>query len=127
MFRSKIVLILITIAVVIGLSVLIIAQKNRETAEKTKKPETAKPASTLIAQTTAAQETPQTGPEPTPSPKQLVHKKCSKCHTLTRLFDESRSAEEWKNLVPKMMAKNPKWISKEEGAIIIKYLSEGGN
>ena len=49
----------------------------------------------------------------------LVDVKCSKCHTLKRIFVMSRPVEEWRNIVQEMMKKNPKWISPENAQQIV--------
>lgn len=49
----------------------------------------------------------------------LVNIKCSRCHTLKRVFIMSKTVEEWHDTVEKMMNKNPKWISPEEAIQIV--------
>jgi cytochrome c5 len=41
----------------------------------------------------------------------LVDTKCSKCHTINRVFIHARTEEEWHTVIEKMMAKTPDWIS----------------
>ncbi|GAB63237.1 MAG: hypothetical protein DWB56_03070 [Candidatus Jettenia sp.] len=49
----------------------------------------------------------------------LVDTKCSRCHTLKRVFIMPRPAEAWKNIVEEMRDKNPEWITSEEAQQII--------
>ena len=44
----------------------------------------------------------------------LVDTKCSKCHTLNRVFIHARTEEEWHTVIGKMMAKIPGWIGPED-------------
>lgn len=44
----------------------------------------------------------------------LVDTKCSKCHTIKRVFIHARTEEEWHTVIDKMMAKIPGWISPED-------------
>ncbi len=44
----------------------------------------------------------------------LVDSKCSKCHTLNRVFLHARTEEEWRHVIDEMMSKIPGWISPEE-------------
>ncbi|MBZ0110586.1 MAG: hypothetical protein K8F52_18190 [Candidatus Scalindua rubra] len=37
--------------------------------------------------------------------------KCSKCHTIKRVFIHARTEEEWNTVIDKMMSKVPGWIS----------------
>ena len=41
----------------------------------------------------------------------LVDSKCSKCHTIKRVFIHARTEEEWNSVIDKMMSKVPGWIS----------------
>ena len=41
----------------------------------------------------------------------LVDTKCSKCHTIKRVFIHARTEEEWNSVIDKMMSKVPGWIS----------------
>ena len=41
----------------------------------------------------------------------LVDTKCSKCHTIKRVFIHARTEEEWNSVIGKMMSKVPGWIS----------------
>lgn len=52
----------------------------------------------------------------------MVNVKCSKCHTLKRVFIMPKPAEEWRETVQKMMDKNPKWISPEEAQQIFEEI-----
>ena len=52
----------------------------------------------------------------------LVDTKCSKCHTLKRVFITQRSGEEWRTTVQKMRDKNPAWIKPEDVEQIIKEI-----
>src|SRR3989304_2422160 len=49
----------------------------------------------------------------------LYEEKCSKCHTLERVFTEPKTENEWQICVTRMMKKNKFWITEEEGAQII--------
>ena len=49
----------------------------------------------------------------------LYKEKCSKCHTLERVFAKPKTENEWHLCVIKMMRKSPIWISNEEADIII--------
>ncbi len=44
----------------------------------------------------------------------LVDTKCSKCHTLNRVFIHARTEEEWNTVIGEMMAKIPGWIGPED-------------
>ena len=44
----------------------------------------------------------------------LVDTKCSKCHTLNRVFIHARTEEEWHTVIGEMMAKIPGWIGPED-------------
>ncbi len=44
----------------------------------------------------------------------LVDTKCSKCHTIKRVFIHARTEEEWHTVIEKMMSKVPGWISPED-------------
>jgi hypothetical protein len=44
----------------------------------------------------------------------LVDTKCSKCHTIKRVFIHARSEEEWNSVIGIMMSKVPGWISPED-------------
>ena len=49
----------------------------------------------------------------------LYEEKCSKCHTLERVFTEPKTENEWRICITRMMNKNKLWITGEEGAQII--------
>ena len=49
----------------------------------------------------------------------LYEEKCSKCHTLERVFTEPKTENEWRICITRMMNKNKLWITEEEGAQII--------
>ena len=44
----------------------------------------------------------------------LVDTKCSKCHTIKRVFIHARTEEEWNSVIEKMMSKVPGWISPKD-------------
>ena len=44
----------------------------------------------------------------------LVDTKCSKCHTLNRVFIHARTEEEWHTVIGEMMVKIPGWIGPED-------------
>ncbi|MCP4364038.1 MAG: hypothetical protein GY800_01885 [Planctomycetes bacterium] len=48
----------------------------------------------------------------------LVDVKCSKCHTLRRIFLMPRPEGEWHETIQRMADKNPQWISAEEAKLI---------
>ncbi|MHC4196823.1 MAG: hypothetical protein ACYSRP_02775 [Planctomycetota bacterium] len=48
----------------------------------------------------------------------LVDVKCSKCHTLRRIFLMPKPENEWRETVHRMRDKNPQWISAEEAGLI---------
>ena len=52
------------------------------------------------------------------APQFLYEEKCSKCHTLERIFAEPKTENEWKICITRMMEKSPLWITTEEGAKI---------
>jgi quinohemoprotein amine dehydrogenase alpha subunit-like protein len=58
-------------------------------------------------------------------PQFLYEEKCSRCHTLERVFAEPKTDEEWRVCVSRMTQKSPAWLSEQEGAIIIRELAEG--
>ena len=49
----------------------------------------------------------------------LYEEKCSKCHTLERVFTEPKTENEWRICITRMMNKNKLWITEEEGTQII--------
>jgi hypothetical protein len=49
----------------------------------------------------------------------LYEPKCSKCHTLKRIFAEPKTEGEWRICVTRMIQKSPAWITPEEGEQII--------
>jgi hypothetical protein len=49
----------------------------------------------------------------------LYEPKCSKCHTLKRIFTEPKTEAEWRTCVARMIQKSPAWITPEEGEQII--------
>ena len=51
--------------------------------------------------------------------KFLYESKCSKCHTLERVFAEPKTHDEWRLCVARMMEKSPSWITAEEGEQIL--------
>ena len=52
-------------------------------------------------------------------PKYVYEEKCSKCHTLERVFTDSKTENEWRICITRMMNKNKLWITEEDGAQII--------
>ena len=52
-------------------------------------------------------------------PNFLYEEKCSKCHTLERVFAEPKTESEWQICVTRMMKKNKLWITEEDGAQIV--------
>ncbi len=59
------------------------------------------------------------------APQFLYEEKCSKCHTLERVFAEPKTENEWRMCVTRMMGKSPAWITREEGAQIIDEIVHG--
>ncbi|MDR4509685.1 MAG: hypothetical protein MRJ65_15885 [Candidatus Brocadiaceae bacterium] len=49
----------------------------------------------------------------------LYESKCSKCHTLERIFADTKTEDEWRICVNRMMEKSPLWITPEEGEQVI--------
>jgi len=58
-------------------------------------------------------------PFPYESWKYLYEPKCSKCHTLERVFADPKTEDEWRICVNIMIQKSPLWITQEEGEQII--------
>lgn len=56
----------------------------------------------------------------------LYEEKCSKCHTLERVFTEPKTENEWRICITRMMNKNKLWITGEEGAQIIDEITGKG-
>ncbi len=52
----------------------------------------------------------------------LVDVKCSKCHTLERVFIICKSEGEWRDVIEKMMGKNPEWIRPGEAEQVLKEI-----
>jgi hypothetical protein len=52
----------------------------------------------------------------------IVDIKCSKCHTLKRVFVMPRSEGEWRDIVEEMMDKNPAWIQPTEAEQILREI-----
>lgn len=48
------------------------------------------------------------------APQFLYEEKCSKCHTLERVFTEHKTENEWRICIAKMIQKNPLWITETE-------------
>ncbi len=57
----------------------------------------------------------------------LVDTKCSKCHTIKRVFIHARTEEEWHNVIDKMMAKVPGWIGPEDAKQIFVEINTNWN
>ncbi len=49
----------------------------------------------------------------------LCEPKCSKCHSLDRIFADPKTEEEWRTCITRMIEKSPLWITPEEGDQII--------
>ncbi|MGR3219455.1 MAG: hypothetical protein ACUZ8H_06510 [Candidatus Anammoxibacter sp.] len=54
--------------------------------------------------------------------KFLYEEKCSKCHTLDRVFTDLKTEKEWRSCITRMMRKNPLWITPEESSQIIEEI-----
>ena len=65
-----------------------------------------------------------TTPSPTTSldGKTLVQERCSACHPLARIERTDRTADEWKSIVDKMIAKGAR-LTPEEEAVVVEYLA----
>lgn len=50
--------------------------------------------------------------------KFLYEEKCSKCHTLERVFANPKTEKEWRLCITRMMRKNPLWITADDSDII---------
>ncbi|TVM00655.1 MAG: hypothetical protein CV087_12730 [Candidatus Brocadia sp. WS118] len=59
------------------------------------------------------------------APAYLYEEKCSKCHTLERIFAEPKTEGEWRICVARMMAKSPSWITTKEGDQIVDEIVHG--
>jgi hypothetical protein len=51
--------------------------------------------------------------------------KCSKCHSLERVFAEPKSEDGWEICVARMIEKSPLWITPEEGTQILDEIVRG--
>ncbi len=58
-------------------------------------------------------------PFPYESWKYLYESKCSKCHSLDRIFTDPKTEGEWRNCITRMIQKSPLWITPEEGEQIV--------
>lgn len=58
-------------------------------------------------------------PYPYESWKYLYESKCSKCHSLDRIFTDTKTEEEWRSCITRMIEKSASWITPEEGEQII--------
>ena len=54
--------------------------------------------------------------------REIVYKRCQSCHQLDRIKGEKNSAEEWKQIVGRMIRNGLK-ISQEEKNIVLDYLA----
>lgn len=61
------------------------------------------------------------GTEPADPAQQLVDTKCSLCHTLDRVYDASKSEEEWVTTIDRMK-RNGLVISDDEYATVLEFL-----
>jgi hypothetical protein len=52
-------------------------------------------------------------------PQFLYEERCSKCHTLERVFAEPKTEDEWRICVSLMREKNKFWITEKEGKRIV--------
>ena len=53
----------------------------------------------------------------------LVDTKCSKCHTIKRVFIHARTEEEWRGIIEVMMNKVPEWISPSDAKQILNEIT----
>lgn len=56
--------------------------------------------------------------------RRLLELKCSKCHTLERVFFQTKSPEGWQTTVRIMQARLPGWINDTEAEVIVDYLQK---
>lgn len=59
------------------------------------------------------------------APQFLYEEKCSKCHTLERVFAEPKTENEWRICITRMIGKSPLWITAEESVQIIDEIIGG--
>ncbi|KKO19840.1 MAG: hypothetical protein DCC43_10890 [Candidatus Brocadia sp.] len=59
------------------------------------------------------------------APQFLYEEKCSKCHTLERIFSAPKTENEWRMCVTQMMGKSPLWITDQEGERIVGEIVHG--
>lgn len=57
--------------------------------------------------------------------RRLFEDKCGLCHNPNRVFIETLTNEQLEEIVSRMRARAPDWISQEEAATILTYLKEG--
>jgi len=57
------------------------------------------------------------------SPKDIIEKKCSTCHSTVTVYGAKKSEEEWTNTVDRMISYGAK-LSGNDREAIIHYLSE---
>jgi uncharacterized membrane protein len=59
--------------------------------------------------------------------KELIHKKCTTCHTLERIKKAKKTNSEWRTTVEKMIkySMNPDLLTEEEISMMISYLTSG--
>jgi len=59
--------------------------------------------------------------------KELIHKKCTTCHTLERIKKAKKTKSEWRTTVEKMIkySMNPDLLTEEEINMMISYLTSG--
>lgn len=55
---------------------------------------------------------------PTPDGKALVQERCTVCHSLDRIQSASKTADEWKTTVDRMIGKGAQLNADEEAAVI---------
>ena len=53
----------------------------------------------------------------------LLNERCTKCHSLDRVEAASKTADEWKTTVARMVGKGAK-LSAEEQAVLLDYLAK---
>jgi len=56
--------------------------------------------------------------------RRLLEKKCSRCHTIDRIFAERPDAAAWEHIVSRMKSFEPGWIDDDDAKRIVSYLTK---
>ncbi|MHC4269934.1 MAG: hypothetical protein ACYSTS_15905 [Planctomycetota bacterium] len=78
----------------------------------------------VLYQCIVVTEIPATEPVENANKSFLVDTKCSKCHTIKRVFIHARTEEEWRSIIDKMMSKIPNWISPKDAKQIFNEITK---